>query len=154
MPCQWYWLPGHALSGRWQCRQLANQFFKSGSYQKASELYLGLYNTHKSPNYYQGLLDCYIALSEIDAAEKLVKTHSKKYDENQDSPKVEINTHMGETNRKAVSIYVLILNTGNSKALLKLLILINKIPTALCYDQEYPFQRVPLFFWEETPRKR
>lgn len=62
--------------------QLANQFFKSGSYQKASELYLGLYNTHKSPNYYQGLLDCYIALSEIDAAEKLVKTHSKKYDEN------------------------------------------------------------------------
>ena len=73
-------------------------------------------------------------------------TTSKKYDENQDSPKVEINTQMGETNRKAVSIYVLILNTGNSKALLKLLILINKIPTALCYDQEYPFQRVPLFF--------
>jgi len=62
--------------------QLANRFFKSGSYQKASELYIGLYKTHKSPNYYQGLLDCYIAISEIDAAEKLVKTHSKKYAKN------------------------------------------------------------------------
>ena len=62
--------------------QLANQFFKSGAYQKASELYTDLYKKHKSPNYYQGLLDCYIALSEIDEAEKLVKKHSKKHPKN------------------------------------------------------------------------
>ena len=62
--------------------QIANQLFKSGSFQKASELYIDLYKIHKSPNYYQGLLDCYIALSKIDAAEKLVKKHSKKYAKN------------------------------------------------------------------------
>ena len=62
--------------------QLANQFFKSGAYQKASELYTDLYKKHKSPNYYQGLLDCYIALSNIDEAEKLVKKHSKKHNKN------------------------------------------------------------------------
>tara|TARA_B110000977_G_C11076557_1_gene491418 strand:+ start:716 stop:2533 length:1818 start_codon:yes stop_codon:yes gene_type:complete len=62
--------------------QLANKFFKSGAYQKASELYEVLYNTHKSPNYYQGLLDCYLALSKIDAAEKLVKKQSKKHAKN------------------------------------------------------------------------
>ena len=62
--------------------QLANTFFKSGAFQKASEIYTGLYKKHKSPNYYQGLLDCYIALSKIEDAEKLVKTHIKKYANN------------------------------------------------------------------------
>jgi predicted Zn-dependent protease len=59
--------------------QLANKLVKSGAYQKASELYEVLYNTHKSANYYQGLLDCYLALSKIDSAEKLVKKYSKKH---------------------------------------------------------------------------
>lgn len=58
--------------------KLANQFFKSGAYQKASELYVELYNTHKSTNYYQGLLDCYLALSKLEEAEKLVKKQSKR----------------------------------------------------------------------------
>jgi tetratricopeptide (TPR) repeat protein len=58
--------------------KLANQFFKSGAYQKASELYVKLYNTHKSTNYYQGLLDCYLALSKLEEAEKLVKKQSKR----------------------------------------------------------------------------
>lgn len=58
--------------------QLANQFFKAGNYTKASQLYSNLYNTHKSSNYYQGLLDCYLALNRIDEAEKLVKKHAKK----------------------------------------------------------------------------
>jgi tetratricopeptide (TPR) repeat protein len=62
--------------------QLANQFFKAGAFQKASELYIGLYKTHKSPNYYQGLLDCYLALSKIEEAEKLVKKYSKKHTKN------------------------------------------------------------------------
>lgn len=58
--------------------KLANQFLKSGAYQKASELYVELYNTHKSTNYYQGLLDCYLALSKLEEAEKLVKKQSKR----------------------------------------------------------------------------
>tara|TARA_B100000767_G_scaffold63940_1_gene60062 strand:- start:2577 stop:4391 length:1815 start_codon:yes stop_codon:yes gene_type:complete len=58
--------------------KLAKQFFKSGAYQKASELYVKLYNTHKSTNYYQGLLDCYLALSKLEEAEKLVKKQSKR----------------------------------------------------------------------------
>ena len=62
--------------------QLANQYFKAGAFQKASELYVGLYKTHKSPNYYQGLLDCYLALSKIEEAEKLVKKYSKKHSKN------------------------------------------------------------------------
>lgn len=58
--------------------KLAKQFFKTGAYQKASELYVKLYNTHKSTNYYQGLLDCYLALSKLEEAEKLVKKQSKR----------------------------------------------------------------------------
>ncbi len=62
--------------------QLAKQYFKAGAYKKASELYVGLYKTHKSPNYYQGLLDCYLALSKIEEAEKLIKRHYKKHSKN------------------------------------------------------------------------
>ncbi len=52
---------------------LASQFLKSGNFTKASQLYNNLYNTHKSSNYYQGLLDCYLALSNIHEAEKTRK---------------------------------------------------------------------------------
>ena len=45
--------------------QLANQFFKAGAFQKASELYIGLYKTHK-----------------IEEAEKLVKKYRKKHTKN------------------------------------------------------------------------
>lgn len=62
--------------------QLANQFLKSGQYEKASHLYSNLYNKHKSTNYYQGLLDCYLALDQYLEAEKLVKKHLKKYNKN------------------------------------------------------------------------
>jgi len=62
--------------------QLANQFFKSGAFQKASEIYTVLYKKHKSPNYYQGLLDCYLELDKIEEAEKLIKKHSKKQTKN------------------------------------------------------------------------
>ena len=50
-----------------------------------------------------------------------------KTDEKQDSLKVKIKTQPGETNRKAVLLYVTILNTGSTKAMLKLLMLPNNI---------------------------
>jgi len=65
-----------------QDEQLAKQFFKSGSYQKASELYENLYKKYKSSNYYNYLFDCYIALNELDEAKKLTKKYSKKYKNN------------------------------------------------------------------------
>ena len=58
--------------------QLANELLKTKNYLKASQLYNNLYNTHKSTNYYQNLLDCYLGLNKITEAEKLVKKHSKK----------------------------------------------------------------------------
>lgn len=62
--------------------QLANQLFNSGNYSKSSEIYSSLYNKYKSANYYQKLLDCYIALDELKLAEKLIKKHSKRYSKN------------------------------------------------------------------------
>jgi len=71
-------LPLIALGQKNQNAQLAHEFLKNGHYTKASELYSDLYNTHKSTNYYQGLIECYFSLNQIDDAEKLVKTHTKK----------------------------------------------------------------------------
>ena len=71
-------LPLIALGQKNQNAQLAHEFLKNGHYTKASELYSDLYNTHKSTNYYQGLIECYFSLNQIDEAEKLVKTHTKK----------------------------------------------------------------------------
>ena len=59
--------------------QLAQQFYNAGEYQKSSHLYQKLYSKYKSPNYYQKLLDCHIALDNITAAEKLIKKHKKRY---------------------------------------------------------------------------
>ena len=71
-------LPLIALGQKNQNAQLAHEFLKNGHYIKASELYSDLYNTHKSTNYYQGLIECYFSLNQIDEAEKLVKKHTKK----------------------------------------------------------------------------
>jgi len=71
-------LPLIALGQKNQNAQLAHEFLKNGHYSKASELYSDLYNTHKSTNYYQGLIECYFSLNQIDEAEKLVKKHTKK----------------------------------------------------------------------------
>ena len=71
-------LPLIALGQKNQNAQLAHEFLKNGHYTKASELYTDLYNTHKSTNYYQGLIECYFSLNQIDEAEKLVKKHIKK----------------------------------------------------------------------------
>ena len=83
--------------------QLANQLFKSGAFQKASEIYTGLYKTHKSPNYYQGLLDCYLELDKIEEAEKLIKKHSKKQSKNTSLlvDYAHIHTLKGETKKAA-----------------------------------------------------
>jgi len=62
--------------------QLANQLFSSGNYLKSSEIYSNLYKKYKSTNYYQKLLDCFIALDQMKAAEKLIKKHSKRYANN------------------------------------------------------------------------
>lgn len=75
-------IPFLALAQKDNNALLANQFLKSGNFTKASQLYSNLYNTHKSTNYYQGLLNCYLALNNIQEAEKLVKKHSKKYSKN------------------------------------------------------------------------
>ena len=75
-------IPFLALAQKDNKALLAGQFLKSGNYTKASQLYSNLYNTHKSTNYYQGLLNCYLALNNIQEAEKLVKKHSKKYSKN------------------------------------------------------------------------
>ena len=71
-------LPFITLAQSNQNAQLANEFLKNGQYTKARELYIDLYNTHKSTNYYQGLIECYFSLNQIDEAEKLVKKHTKK----------------------------------------------------------------------------
>ena len=69
-------LPLIALGQKNQNAQLAHEFLKNGHYTKASELYSDLYNTHKSTNYYQGLIECYFSLNQIDEAEKVdKKTH-------------------------------------------------------------------------------
>ena len=57
---------------------IRNEFLKNGSYTEASELYSDLYNTYRSTNYYQGLIECYFSMNQIDEAEKLVKKHAKK----------------------------------------------------------------------------
>ena len=75
-------IPFIALAQKDNKALLASQFLKSGNYNKASQLYSNLYKTHKSSNYYQGLLNCYLALNNIPQAEKLVKKHSKKYAKN------------------------------------------------------------------------
>ena len=51
----------------------------------------------------------------------------KKPDKNKYSLKVEINTQSGYMNRKMVSIYTPIFNTGSVEALLKFLVILKKI---------------------------
>ena len=59
-------LPLIALGQKNQNAQLANEFLKNGFYSKASELYSDLYNTYRSTNYYQGLIECYFSMNQID----------------------------------------------------------------------------------------
>lgn len=61
---------------------LAEQFYKSGNYTKAIELYAQLYDTYKSGNYYQNLLDSYLKLQQLENGEKLVRRHYKKHPNN------------------------------------------------------------------------
>ena len=58
--------------------KLAKQYFDQGNYRKAGEIYKNLYYKHKSANYYQALMSCYIELNEINNGEKLAKNYLKK----------------------------------------------------------------------------
>ena len=58
--------------------QLAGQFYTSGEWEKAANLYEGLYNVKPSNFYYSQLLNCYLNLKNYKSAEKLASKQSKK----------------------------------------------------------------------------
>lgn len=65
--------------------KLANQYLQTENYELATTLFLELYNKHKSHNYYQGLMECYLGLEDLPSAEKLVKKHIKRNSNNPSS---------------------------------------------------------------------
>lgn len=56
---------------------LANQYYKSGEFEKAADYYEKLYKDAKEEKYYEVLLLCYKELMAYNEAEKLVKKHLK-----------------------------------------------------------------------------
>lgn len=62
-----------------QKANLANEYFNTGEYEKAGELYLSLYNENKNSYFYFGrYVQCLIEVNELTLAEKVVKDEIKK----------------------------------------------------------------------------
>ncbi|MBK8621629.1 MAG: tetratricopeptide repeat protein [Saprospiraceae bacterium] len=62
-----------------QKANLANEYFNTGEYEKANELYLSLYNENKNNYFYFGrYVQCLIEINELTLAEKVVKDEIKK----------------------------------------------------------------------------
>lgn len=57
--------------------QIALQYYRSGEFEKAAEVYQRLYLTNRSSSHYNYLIKCLINLKEYDKAERLVKEHQK-----------------------------------------------------------------------------
>lgn len=63
--------------------QLAGQYFANAEYRKAADIYEKLLNKNTSSVYfYDNLLSCYISLKDEDAAVKLTKRQSKRFESN------------------------------------------------------------------------
>ncbi len=63
--------------------QLAGQYFANAEYRKAADIYEKLLNKNTSSVYfYDNLLSCYISLKDEDAAVKLTKKQSKRFESN------------------------------------------------------------------------
>lgn len=58
--------------------KLAIQYYRSGKFEKAAELFSQLYNKKQINYYYTHLFNCYIKLKEFSKAEKLAKKQNKK----------------------------------------------------------------------------
>ncbi len=61
--------------------QLAAQYFQSGDFEKAILYYEKLYKRQPTDYYYEQLFKSYVGLNNIEEAEKLVKSHSKRRDD-------------------------------------------------------------------------
>ncbi|PTN07238.1 tetratricopeptide repeat protein [Mangrovibacterium marinum] len=60
--------------------QLANKYYNSRIYDKAAELYEQLYETTKSPHYFEFYLTCLIESDQLEVAEKEIKRALRKND--------------------------------------------------------------------------
>ncbi len=78
-------LPSQAQPGTDE--QLAAQYFQSGDYEKAILYYEKLYKRQPTDYYYEQLFKSYVGLNDIESAEKLVKGHSKR---SNDDPRMPI----------------------------------------------------------------
>ena len=58
--------------------QLAAQYFQTGDFEKAILYYERLYKKQPTDYYYEQLYKSYVGLNDLEAAEKLVKDHSRK----------------------------------------------------------------------------
>lgn len=63
----------HAQSG-----QLARQYYQTGEYEKAAEIYHKLYKKSKNPSYFSYYLQCLTAGDMFDQAEKAIRTELKR----------------------------------------------------------------------------
>lgn len=59
--------------------QLAQEYYRSGDYEKAAVLYEKLFNANKSDFYYFNLINSLNELKEFDRAEKIIKKQIKQY---------------------------------------------------------------------------
>lgn len=67
----------HSLSG--QDTRLANQYYNTGEYEKAAELYEQLFEKSRSNSYYfNRYINCLLAVEEYDKSEKAIKKTDKK----------------------------------------------------------------------------
>ncbi len=62
--------------------QLAAQYYQQGDYERAVLYYEKLYRKQPTDHHYEQLFKSYTGLQNIEAAEKLVKSHQKKHSEN------------------------------------------------------------------------
>lgn len=63
-----------------QEQQLANQYFRSGEYEKAASLFETLHKKHPyNTNYLNYLIDCYQQLDEFEKTQNLIENQIKKY---------------------------------------------------------------------------
>ncbi len=74
-------LPGMAIFA--QDAQLAQQYFRNGEYEKASQLYEQLSEANEQNDaYFERYVDCLIALEEYNQAERLLKRRIRRHPEN------------------------------------------------------------------------
>lgn len=66
------------MIGSSQSSRLASQYYRTGEYEKAADIYLDLYNKNRNSTYFSYYITCLMSMEEYDKVESVLKKEIKK----------------------------------------------------------------------------